>query len=192
MMSVLAKAAHALNRAGVVWGVGASALLCLAGLADECNDIDLIIAPPSEEAACQALEKLGAKAQPPAPPSTSYDTASFLEYRLDGVEFDLLCDFAIRRRDGVYRYDFGHERVAGWVNVLDARAPLCPLEDWYILYLLMPGRQKRATVIGKYLKQNPGENSRVWLSRWLHSRLPGDVRERVMTLYTAIGSAQNR
>ena len=55
-----------------------------------------------------------------------------------------------------------------------------------------PGRQKRATVIGKYLKQNPGENSRVWLSRWLHSRLPGDVRERVMTLYTAIGSAQNR
>ena len=188
-LAVLAKAAQALNKAGVVWGVGASALLYLLGLVDTYNDIDLIVAAEHETAARLALEGLGAQAQPPAPPSATYETGSFVEYQLDGVDFDLLCDFTIRRKDATYRYPFGRERVAEWVDVQGVRAPLCPLEDWYVLYLLMPGRQKRATVIGKYLKQNPGENSRAWLSRWLHSRLPGDVRERVMTLYTAIGSA---
>jgi hypothetical protein len=190
--AVLAQTAHALNKAGVVWGVGASALLCLRGLEEECNDIDLIVSPPCEQAARKALEKLGAHAMPPAPPSAAYDSGSFAEYRMAGVDIDLLCDFTIRRRDGVYRYAFGQERIAGWVNVLDERAPLCPLEDWYVLYLLMPGRQKRATLIGRHLRQNPDENTRAWLNTWLHNRLPGEVRERVMALYDAVGGAQAR
>jgi hypothetical protein len=187
-LAVLAKAAHALNKAGVVWGVGASALLFLSGLVEEYNDIDLIIAPECEKAARKALEGLGAKAAPPAAPSAAYETQSFTEYTLAGVDFDLLCGFAIRRRDGLYTYDFWHERIAEWVDVLGARAPLCPLEDWFVLYLLMPGRQKRATLIGRHVKQHPRERSRAWLNRWLSNRLPGDVRERVMTLYNDIGS----
>lgn len=187
-LAVLAKAAHALNKAGVVWGVGASALLFLSELVEEYNDIDLIIAPESEKAARKALEGLGAKAAPPAAPVPAYETASFTEYTLAGVDFDLLCGFAIRRKDGLYQYDFGRERVAEWVNVLGERAPLCPLEDWFVLYLLMPGRQKRATLIGRHLRQHPREHSRAWLNRWLGNRLPGDVRERVMTLYNDIGA----
>ena len=38
-----------------------------------------------------------------------------------GVDIDLLCDFAIRRRDGVYRYAFGQERIAGWVTIIGDR-----------------------------------------------------------------------
>ena len=188
-LAVLAKAARALNMAGVVWGVGASALLYLLGLVDSYNDIDLIVAAEHETAARLALEGLGAQAQPPAPPSAAYETGSFVEYQLDGVDFDLLCDFTIRRKDAVYRYPFGRERVAEWVDVQGERAPLCPLEDWYVLYLLMPGRQKRATLIGHHLHANPREHSRLWLNRWLSTRLPGDVRERVMALYNDIGGA---
>lgn len=186
-LAALAKAARALNQAGIVWGVGASAMLYLLGVAEEFNDFDLLIATEQSDAARAVFERLGARALPAAPPSGAYDTEVFLEYRLDGVDFDLLCGFAIRRKEAVYRYPFGRDRIAEWVSVAGERAPLCPLEDWFVLYQLMPGRQKRATLIGRYLKANPREDSCAWLNRWLANRLPGDVRERVMTLYSELG-----
>ena len=186
-LAALAKAARALNQAGIVWGVGASAMLYLVGAAEEFNDFDLLIDPEQSKAARVVFEALGAKALPAAPASASYDTEGFFEYSLDGVDFDLLCGFAIRRKEAVYRYAFGRDRIAEWVSVEGERAPLCPVEDWFVLYLLMPGRQKRATLIARYLKTNPRENSCAWLNRWLGNRLPGDVRERVMTLYGELG-----
>ncbi len=186
-LAALAKAARALNQAGIVWGVGASAMLYLVGAVEEFNDFDLLIAPEHAGAARAVFEKLGATAAPPAPASAAYDTEGFFEYRLDGADFDLLCDFAIRRKEAVYRYAFGRDRIAEWVDVEGERAPLCPLEDWFVLYLLMPGRQKRATLIARYLKANPREHSSAWLNRWLGNRLPGDVRERVMALYGELG-----
>ena len=188
-LAALAKAVCALNAAGVTWAVGASAMLYLESVVTTFNDIDLIIAEDDLPAAQAAMLSTGAVPLPPAPPVSAYRSVFFSEYQLDGVDFDLLCDFTIRRKDAVYRYPFGRERVAEWVDVQGERAPLCPLEDWYVLYLLMPGRQKRATLIGHHLHANPREHSRLWLNRWLGTRLPGDVRERVMALYNDIGGA---
>ena len=186
-LAVLGKAARALNAANVTWAVGASALLYLEGLAEEFNDFDLLITSPDMGLARDALEKAGAKAMPSAAPSATYATAQFAEFALDNVDFDLLCDFAIRRKDAVYRYPFDQSRVARIVTVSGEPTPLAPLADWYVLYLLMPGRAKRANLVGRYLRANPRGDTRPCLSRWLSDRLPGEVRECVMSLFYAQG-----
>lgn len=183
---LLTRVARALNAAHVVWAVGASALLYLEGVAEDFEDFDLLIAPESLSAAENAFHVLGAVRHAPAPPVAAYATGSFVEYELRGVEFDLLCDFAIRRKDAVYRYPFGLERIAGSTVLHGERVPLCPLADWMVLYLLMPGRSKKAALISRYLKTNQRGDCRAWLSHWLRGRLPGEVRESVMTLYNAL------
>lgn len=183
---VLAKVARALNVAHVIWAVGASALLYLEGAAEDFADFDLLIAPESLSVADNVFEALGALRREPTPPVAAYATASFIEYTLDGAEFDLLCDFAIRRKDTVYRYPFDLERIAGSTYLHGVSLPLCPLADWFVLYQLMPGRSKKAVLISRYLKANQRSDCRAWLSQWLRSRLPGEVRESVIALYNAL------
>ena len=89
----------------------------------------------------------------------------------------------MRRREAVYRYTLDAERVARFTAVRGERVPLCPLADWYVLYLLMPGRAKKAALIGRYLREHPMRDSRAHLSRWLSNRLPGETREAVLALY---------
>ncbi len=186
MLAALAEAARALNSAGVVWALGGSALLFLEGVTDTFQDFDLVIAQEHIAAAQRAFEALGAFALPPAAPSGAYATAHFQEYTLHGVDFDLLGGFALRRRDTVFPYPFDETRIARFADVEGALIPLCSLADWYVLYLLMPGRAKRAALLAQHLKDNPSFNHRIWLNTWLRSRLPGDIRERVMKLYNAL------
>lgn len=186
-LAALAKAAHALNRAGVAWGVGASALLYLEKVAESYRDFDLLLTADAMDEAKHALLGVGAAEAPPAPASGTYASQAFWECALDSAELDLIGGFTIRRKDGVYRYPFGRERIARWVDVQGERVPLSPLEDWYVLYLLMPGRAKQAALLGRYLRANPREHSRLWLNLWLSNRLPGEVRERVLALYNGIG-----
>ena len=181
-LAALAKAARALNAAGVTWAVGASAMLYLEGVVTTFNDIDLIIADEDLPAAQAAMLSTGAAALPPAPPVSAYRSVFFSEYQLDGVDFDLLSGFTVHRGDAAYRYPFGKNRVAGVTETLGAPVPLCALADWYVLYLLMPGRSHKARLIADYLTVHPQIERSAWLNTWLTERLPGDVREQVLRL----------
>jgi len=89
-LDALAKAAHELNRAGVVWALGASALMYVKGVVETFHDVDLLIQPEHMPAAHQAFVLAGATPKPPAAPSTVYASTFFEEFSLDGVDFDLL------------------------------------------------------------------------------------------------------
>ncbi len=182
---VLAKAAGALNAAGVTWAVGASALLYLEGAAETFNDVDLVIAEGEMPAAEQAMLFTGAEQLPVQNPNPVFATKQFTEYRLDGVDFDLLCGFAVRRKNAVFLYPFDQEHIASVTDVHGVPVPLSPLADWFVLYLLMLDREKRAWQIAKYLKAHPRKERRRWLNLWLSGRLPGDVRERAMALFNS-------
>lgn len=185
-LATLARAARALNAARVSWAVGASALLYLRGVTDTFHDFDLQLAQGEAQAADESLLSLGAQAAPPLPPSPAYATQHFAEYQLDGVDFDLLCGFAVRRGGMVYPCPFDSSGVAGTLSVLGTRVPLAALEDWFVIYLLMPGRAAKADLIARHLKAHPATAQRGRLSAWLNRRLPGEVRERVMALYRAL------
>lgn len=179
----LAKVASALKQADVVWAVGASALLYLEGVVTAYHDFDLLITPEHLDKAVSAFHSLKAEIRFHTVPSATFASDHFGEASVDGVDFDILCGFAIRRKEAVYRYPFSQDRVSHTVEVFGESVPLSPLEDWFVLYLLMPGRGKMATALARYLRTNPRNESRFWLTSWLRNRLPGDVREKVMLLY---------
>ena len=185
-LDALALAACALNKAGITWAVGASALLFLENVTDSFNDLDLLIGSGEADFAKTVLLAAGAVSVRAAAPSDVYATEHFLELELNHVDIDLLCNFAVRRRDEVYRYPLDAGHIARVADVQGVPVPLCPIADWYVLYLLMPGRGRKATLVDRYLREHPTAESRARLSRWLSSRLPGEVREPVMNLYNAL------
>jgi len=86
----------------------------------------------------------------------------------------------------MYRYPFDADRVAENAELLGEQIPLTPLADWVVLYLLMPRRGKSAVLLARYLKSRSQPEDRAWLNLWLNHRLPGDVREKVLQLYSAL------
>ena len=188
-LAALAKAAQALNRAGAVWALGGSALMYFRQLVEDFHDFDLLVAPQSMAAARTALLSAGARSRPAPPPNPAFATACFETYTLDGAEFDILCDLAVQRKETLCRYPFDADRIDGTADEQGARIPLCPLADWFVLYLLMPARAKKAVLISRHLMAHPSGSDRYWLNRWLCNRLPGDVRERVLALYHCLGDS---
>mgnify|MGYP001442158330 CR=1 len=182
-VAVLARAAAALNAANVTWAVGASALLYFEGVTDTFNDLDLLIAEGDMLSAEQAMFFAGATQLPSPGPTSAYVTRQYSKFRLDDVDFDLLCGFSLRRKGEVYEYPFGPDHIAYVAQAQGVPVPLSPLADWFILYLLMPDRGRRAVQIARYLKAHPRKERRKWLTMWLSGRLPGDVRERAMALF---------
>ena len=185
-LRVLARVARALSGANVIWALGASAMLRLEGIVPNFHDFDLLVTPDGAEAAYRAMLALGAEEAPALPPSDAYATALFREYCVDGVEFDLLCDFAVRRGGAVYRYPFGPERAARTVPVWGEPVPLSPVADWFVLYLLMPGRAAQAETVARWLIEHPDPQSVAWLDCWLEGSLPEDVRARIADLRRAM------
>jgi len=186
-LSTLAKVGKRLNMASVEWAVGASALLYLEGVTADFHDFDLIVAPDSMETTLDVFNRLGARLLPAQSPNPVYASARFVEFTLDNVDFDLLCDYTLRRNEDLYRYPFPGDRAIRAVTVQGVPVPLCPLADWFVLYQLMPGGVKKATLIAHHLKTHPRDGTRHWLGKWLNMRLPGEVRERIFTLYTELG-----
>ncbi len=178
----LGKAARALNAAGVEWALGASAMMYFRGLTDTFHDYDLLIADGHMDTAKAALLAAGAVVAPPKAPSDVYVSKQFAECTLDGAEFDLLCGFSIRVENAVYTYPFTGARTQGIQRVAEETVPLAPLADWYVLYLLMPGREARAAEIAAYLRAQPPETYGGFLTLWLEGALPPAVRVQVEAL----------
>ena len=187
MLRALAKAARALNGARVTWAVGASALLYFYGITKTFHDLDLMIESADMDAARTAMLAVGAELCPEKTASETYASERFSEFLLDGVSFDLIGGFSIRYDHAVYRYPFGGERIAGETAAYGERVPLTPLADWYVLYLLMPGREARAREVAAYLTGHPETGCGSWLQTWLSGELPDGVRERVRLLRNNTG-----
>ncbi len=153
------------------------------GLTDTFHDYDLLIADGHMDTAKAALLAAGAVVAPPKAPSDVYVSKQFAECTLDGAEFDLLCGFSIRVENAVYTYPFTGGAYPGHTaRGAEETVPLAPLADWYVLYLLMPGREARAAEIAAYLRAQPPETYGGFLTLWLEGALPPAVRVQVEAL----------
>lgn len=66
--------------------------------------------------------------------------------------------------------------------------PLASLEDWYLLYSLIPGKMERADGIEEYWKQSTRPDPER-LRQVLERQLPGFLRKRVSQLIEGAGNA---
>ena len=97
-LRVLAKIAAELEHEKVDWALGGSAMLYLRGIVETFHDFDLMIAEADAQKAAQILDGLGMRQQ--SAPSEKYRTAMFREYRIGGVDADMIAGFAIAAEDG--------------------------------------------------------------------------------------------
>ncbi|MCZ8522935.1 MULTISPECIES: nucleotidyltransferase family protein [Paenibacillus] len=140
--------AGALDGADIAWGLGGSALLYVRGLTARLpNDIDLLL---DENEAPQAFERLAALG--PAELQglkEPYCSLHFRRFTLEGCGADLIAGFGIRHEEGVYRLPWSPSAASPRLPLHGTPdgIPLTPLEDWYVLYLLLPGRADKAQLI---------------------------------------------
>lgn len=176
--SVLAKTGTVLNASKVLWGVGASLLLNRYGLVNTVNDIDIVVSLADIDKADRLLSALGEKQA--TRDSDIYATDYFFEYIIDGINVDMMAGFKINLRQSVFEYGFDHQSVPLRFSVGCVDIPYSTLEDWYVLYQLMPDRDHKVELIADYLTTHGVEHKQLLRRIADDEKLPLTVKNNIL------------
>ncbi|MEJ8553011.1 nucleotidyltransferase family protein [Tepidibacter sp. Z1-5] len=179
MFNTLSYIAEKLNAGKVLWGVGASILLNHYGLIDKPNDIDILIDLNDIEKADTILKSIGEKKV--CEKSDTYSTKYFYEYVVNGVDIDVMAGLSINHNEGIYRYSFDDNSILQNTKINGINIPLTSLEDWYVLYQVIPNRENKVNMIENYLLSN-GIKQPNLLEKALKGNLPNIVRNNIERL----------
>ncbi|WP_164880688.1 nucleotidyltransferase [Clostridium manihotivorum] len=172
--------ADKLNANDIRWVIGSSVLLYFHGIVDKPNDIDIIIDEKDIVRAKKIFDEIGIEENKEN--MEPFLTEYFYTYIVKNTYVDVMCNFALRHDYGIYRFILDEEAIVENKKVNDSVLPLSSLEDWYVLYQLMPGRESKIKMIEDYLKEN-GVESFGLLQRALKQELPVKVVESIKLIY---------
>ncbi|MEI8199315.1 MAG: hypothetical protein WCG21_04590 [Eubacteriales bacterium] len=176
MLDTLIYIAEKLNQAGIVWGVGASMLLNIRGITDKPNDIDILVDIKDINKADEILSGIGEKKFKEK--TNRYSTKYFYEYVINGVDIDVMSGLQINHIDGVFEYTFDYDSISDIRNVNGVRIPLTSLEDWFVIYQLIPNREAKVAMIENYLISNGVANPE-YLLKALEDNLPMEIKDKI-------------
>jgi hypothetical protein len=179
MLDTLSCIGEKLNAANIAWGVGGSILLSQVGLVANPNDIDLLVDIKDVEKLDQVLKTIGEKKPPKK--TGSYSTRYFNQYFIKGVNVDVMAGFRINHTSGVYEYTFDQHSISEIKEINEVSIPFTSLEDWYVIYQLIPGRDEKVRLIENYLLKK-GIEKPLLLNRALAGSLPVEVRTRIKSM----------
>lgn len=149
-LELLKKIAHRFNEVRIEWALGASLMLFLKGIVSEFHDIDLMVSVQDAERARAILSEMGELCPPNPNSNPMYQTETFLEFRIDSIEVDVMAGFAVVNEGKVIdcslRENQITEKVLLGTEVIPLQAPLL----WCNYYRLM-GRAEKADMIEKAL-----------------------------------------
>ena len=183
MIDTLSYIGGNLNKGKVVWGVGASIILNHHGIIDKPNDIDILVHLDDIEKADTILSSIGKKKK--VKKTNTYSTKYFYEYSLNGTDIDVMSGLRINYENGIFEYIFDESSISEIKKIKGVNIPLTSLEDWYVLYQLIPNRGEKVDLIENYLLLN-GIKQPGLLERSLKRDLPKEVRykiERLLNLH---------
>lgn len=146
--AVLAKVATLLSEQEITWALGGSMLLYHSGVTDKVETIELVVVPDDFNRLDAVLSALGEKL--PRVPSQFYATRFFNKYVIDGLEFAVMSGLMLHFKGFLYRYRFNREAIVSMLPIGDVFIPCTALEDWYVLYQMMPWRQDRVEALELY------------------------------------------
>lgn len=171
--------AERLNNNKILWGVGASIILNHYGLVSKPNDIDILIAEKDIKKTDEILSSLGNKEL--RKEVDTYSTKYFNEYVVNGVEIDTMAGLIINHNCGKYELEFDTQSITLVKYDNNIKIPLTSLEDWYVIYQLIPGREYKVKLIEDYFLANGVANLNL-LKRALTKELPEIVVTRINKL----------
>lgn len=177
---VLVEIAKALNATDVLWAVGASVLLSQYGLIENPSDIDITASVADVDKIDKLLSAMGSKL--PEKQSKIYSTEYFCQYIVDGVRVDLMAGLKINLPDLVFEYKFDENSIPHSISLEDVFVPFASLEEWFVLYQMMPNREQKVVLIEDYFKDN-GMYYPALIERMLADpTLPATIRNRTKAL----------
>lgn len=179
MLNVLEKIGEILNKENITWAVGASLLLNYHGLIENPHDIDILIDLKDVEKVDKILCNLGKKL--PKDNKKIYSTKFFSEYIILNVDIDVMGGLCINYSNKSYEYKFNKNSIVNYLNLNGVKIPLTSLEDWFILYQLIPNREIKVKIIEDYLIEN-GVKHKDFLERALSENLPINIKNRIKKL----------
>jgi hypothetical protein len=165
-----------LNASGVIWAVGASILLNHYGLIENPNDIDILVDLNDIEKVDEILKSIGEKKT--REKEKMYATKYFYEYVVNGVDVDVMSGLTINNEDSIFEYIFDESSISEIKNVNGVNIPLTSLEDWYVIYQLIPGREGKVKMIEDYLLVSGIRNAAL-LKRTLKGELTKEIRYKI-------------
>lgn len=164
MFETLKWIAKEIDQENIVWAVGGSILLFTYGIVDVANDIDLIVREEDAEKLHSVLLKLGSPEK--RVDLDPFRTIHFSKFRVNKQYIDVMGGFAIAHEAGVYQMPFNEESVFEYYKVNGYKIPFCSLEDWYIMYSLMPEKEGKAQCIKEYMKKNGVQHPDIFLEAY--------------------------
>ena len=147
-LSVLKKVGNIFNQNKITWAVGASLLLYFKGICDNFNDIDIVIAESDVEKVKWLLADVGALQ--PQNPHVKYKTKTFLEYKIDHVDLDIMAGFIIVANDKENYFPLQKKDIKDSIELDGIWIPLQAVEEWKGYYLLMDRVDKVELIERKY------------------------------------------
>ena len=181
-LSKIALIADQINKLGITWAIGASVMLYFLGLEDEPNDLDILVHESDAKQLDELLKNMGARKDKKY--KETFATKYFYSYNVEGIKIDLMGGFIINHTDGEYKLTFDSETIVEFKIINGIKIPLSSLEDWYVIYQLIPNRERRTQAIEKYLLENKVKNPYL-LERALERDLPDLVKKRVRKMLNA-------
>jgi hypothetical protein len=183
VLNTLSYIGEKLNEGRVIWAVGASMLLNQHGLVDKPNDIDILVDLKDIEKADEIFKNIGEKKE--WEKTDDYSTKYFYEYVINGIDVDVMSGLRINYNKGVFEYNFCGRSISEIKKINGVDIPLTSLEEWYVIYQLISGREAKVNMIEKYLLSN-GVKKPDLLEGLLKGELPMEVRcsvERLLKLH---------
>lgn len=179
MFNTLTYIGEQLNELDIVWGVGASLLLNHYGLVDKPNDIDILVHIEDVAKVDALLQNIGQKKIRDI--NTTYSTKYFYKYIVNGIDIDVMAGLIINHFEGAYEYMFDTQSISELCKINNITIPFTALEDWFVLYQLIPNRDEKVKLIQGYLMSN-GVKNPFLLNRALDGNLPAQVRNKIQAL----------
>ena len=181
---VLLKIAKAFNDKELLWAVGASKLMEKYDILIS-DDIDFFVARKHLDDAFEILNKLGEQIEIPF--NASFLSQSSYCFIIDDVFIKLVSGLNIRHSTGIYRYSFKTSSIDSTTEINGVAINYMSLEDWFILYQMMPGRLEYSKMILEYFKKTKKINT-IYLERALNKALPTNTRALLQNLKFKFGS----
>ncbi|TAH63095.1 MAG: hypothetical protein EWM50_03915 [Gottschalkiaceae bacterium] len=179
MFNTLSQIGQSFNEEHIFWGVGASIMLNHYGLADKPNDIDILVGIDDIKKVDAILKSVGEKKI--YEKTDTYSTEYFYEYVINDFDVDVMAGFKINYCDGIFEYIFDKDSISEMKIINGVQIPLTSLEDWYVIYQLIPNREAKVEIIENYLLLNGIKNPNL-LERLLKANLPKRVRENIIKI----------
>lgn len=177
---VLGKIAKALNSSDILWGVGASLLLNQYGLGTDPGDIDIIVSVSDINKVDEIMSSLGQKQT--VGTSDIYRTEYFFEYLVDGVHVDIMAGFKVNLSNSVFEYKFDKSSVPNKFWFGSVSVPFSTLEEWYVLYQVIPGKDYKADIIADYFYKNGIQYPSLLKKMADNPTLPSNIKENISRL----------